>query len=356
MHHARRPMARLRHLTIAALLAALAAPPLAADEDETIKLIGSGASFPAPLYLRWFRDYYKQHRNVHVDYQSIGTAGGVRDVTEGRVDFAGSDLMLGDDELGKIPGGGRQVPFAAGGIAVIYNLDGVPALKLSRAALIGMFSGAISRWNDPAIAATNEGVDLPDATITIVARADASGTSYKFTRYLSSLDDAFAAEVGTAMQPNWPALLKKRGTLIRGRGNDGVAASVRAIPGSLGYVQYAYGFLPGISIASLENKAGRMVAPEDASFNASLVSIIEDQSLQNAVDPAGEGAYPALGLSWLIFRGKYDDPRKDETLAQVIAYAMGPGQDVVTKLGYIPFPEALRDYVRGQVTETPPAR
>jgi phosphate transport system substrate-binding protein len=356
MHHARRPMARLRHLTIAALLAALAAPPLAADEDETIKLIGSGASFPAPLYLRWFRDYYKQHRNVHVDYQSIGTAGGVRDVTEGRVDFAGSDLMLGDDELGKIPGGGRQVPFAAGGIAVIYNLDGVPALKLSRAALIGMFSGAISRWNDPAIAATNEGVDLPDATITIVARADASGTSYKFTRYLSSLDDAFAAEVGTAMQPNWPALLKKRGTLIRGRGNDGVAASVRAIPGSLGYVQYAYGFLPGISIASLENKAGRIVAPDRCLVQCLAGLHHRRPEPAKRRRPGGRGRLPGprscpgwCSAASTTTRARTRPWRRSSRTPWVRGRTWSP------KLGYIPFPEALAR-LRPRATETPLAR
>ncbi len=355
MTHARRPLAWLRRLTLAAALLTFVVPPLAAGEDETIKLIGSGASFPAPLYLRWFRDYYKQHPNVRVDYQSIGTAGGIKDLNDGRVDFAGSDLMLTEDELGKIPGGGRQVPFVAGGIAIIYNLDGVPDLKLNRAALVGIFSGEIGRWNDPAIAATNEGVELPDAPITVVTRAEASGTSYKFTRYLSSLDEGFAAEVGTTMHPNWPDLLRKRGARVGGLGNDGVAASVRAIPGSLGYVQYAFGFLPGISLASLQNKDGQIVTPGEASFDTSLVSVIGEPSLRNAVDPAGDGAYPILGLSWLVFRSEYEDPRKGEVIDQIIEFAMGPEQDVVAQLGYIPFPDALRDYVLKQIAETPSA-
>jgi phosphate transport system substrate-binding protein len=339
-------LTRLRDLFIVLSLVVLSVPSASADESDVLKLNGSGASFPAPLYLRWFRDYYLAHPDTALDYQSTGTTGGLKDLREGRVDFAGSDLMLGDEELAELSGGGVQVPLAAGGIVLVYNQDVVPDLKLTRSALIGIFSGTVARWNDPAIAASNEGVDLPDMPITVVARADSSGTSYKFSRFLSEISPEFAQGVGVSMRPNWAEALLKRGGLVRGRGNDGVAASVRAIPGSIGYVQYAYGFLPGIGIAALENKSGNIVAPGKASFDASLASIIADQTLQNAIDPAGEGAYPILGLSWLVFRGEYEEPRKSEVLKAVIQYAVGPGQDVTEQLGYIPFPEQLRRYVQ----------
>jgi phosphate transport system substrate-binding protein len=286
---------------------------------------------------------------VTVDYQSTGTAVGVSDFIEGRVDFAGSDLPLTKAQAAKVPGGIRQLPMAGGAIVAVYNLDGVPDLKLSRAALLGIFSGSIARWNDPAIAATNPDAALPDLHITVVGRSDASGTSYKFTRYLSAISGAFAEEVGTSMSPNWPKPLKQRGGLLRGRGNGGVAASVRAIPGSIGYVQYAFAALPGISIAALENRAGKIVTPDAASFGAALDAIGTDSTIESATDPAGADAYPIVGLSWLVLRNEYEDPAKLPTLKDLIGYAMGPGQDVVMQLGYIPFPEPVIAYVKARL-------
>ncbi|WP_295881089.1 phosphate ABC transporter substrate-binding protein PstS [uncultured Thiohalocapsa sp.] len=345
MNHTR-PMARLGHLLFAVLLLALAAPTQAEDaEQQALKLLGTGASFPAPLYLRWFRDYFVAHPHVRLDYQSIGSAGGVKDLIGGRVDFAGTDLQLTDDEAAQIPGGVRQLPMAAGAIVVIYNLEGVPELKLSRDALLGLFSGSIARWNDPAIAATNPDVTLPDLPVVVVARADASGTTYKFTRHLSALSPSFAEAVGASMKPEWPDAFNARSALVRSPGNGGVAATVRAVPGSIGYVQYAWGFLPGISIAALENRSGKIVAPGKVGFDAALGSIMENHSLTNATDPVGEAAYPIVGLSWLILRNEYDDPAKLPTLKAVIEYALGPGQAVTEQLGYVRFPDPAIEYV-----------
>jgi phosphate transport system substrate-binding protein len=341
----------LRHLLITLSLVILAAPAAAEQQPETktLRLIGAGASFPAPLYLRWFRDYYLEHPQVEVDYQSIGSAGGVKNLADGRLDFAGTDLMLTEEQASEVPGGVLQVPMAAGGIAVIYNLEGVPELNLSRDALIGIFSGAIARWNDPAIAAANAGVTLPDLSITVVARAGASGTSFKFSRYLSALSPEFASEVGPDLSPSWSKALKLRGGLVRGRGNDGVAAIVRAIPGSIGYVQYAFGFLPGIQMAALENRAGNMIAPGKAGFEATLDAMEADHSLVNATDPAGAQSYPILGMSWLIMRKNYEDPAKLATLKDVVRHAMGPGQAVTEQLGYVRFPQAAIEYVEDQL-------
>jgi phosphate transport system substrate-binding protein len=341
-------MALLRHLLIASLTLALAAPAVAEQED-TLHLFGSGASFAAPLYLRWFRDYYLAHPEIRVDYQSTGTAGGVKDLTDGRVDFAGSDLPMTDAQAAEVAGGIRQVPMAGGGIVAIYNLGSVPELKLSRDALVGIFSGSIARWNDPAIAATNPGADLPDAPITVVARADSSGTTYKFTRHLSALSETFADEVGTGMLPSWPRALKARGGLVRGRGNDGVAATVRAIPGSIGYVQYAFGFLPGITMAALENRSGKIVAPGKTGFDAAMQSIQDNQTVEAASDPPGNESYPIVGISWLILRNTYDDPAKLPVLKDVIAYAIGQGQEVTEQLGYVRFPARVIAYIEEQL-------
>ena len=346
----RRTATQLRPLLQGALLAwSLLAAALPAAEQATLRLNGSGASFPAPLYLRWFRDYYLAHPEIQVDYQSTGSAVGVQDLLGGRVDFAGTDLPLTEAQIAEVAGGVRQLPMAAGGIVAIYNLDGVPDLKLSRDALLGIFSGSITRWSDAAIAASNPGATMPDLPVTVVARSDASGTSYKFTRYLSALSADFAEQVGTSLQPNWPKSLKQRGGLVRAHGNGDVAANVRLIPGGIGYVQYAFGFLPGIQVAALENRAGKIVAPGKAGFDAALRSISEDRAVDNTTDPAGDDAYPIVAISWLVLRNEYKDPAKLDALKAVIDYAMGPGQDVTERLGYIRFPEPVIAYVREQV-------
>ena len=350
MTHTRRTLAWLCHLLISASLFGLIATAQADEEgQDALRLLGTGASFPAPLYLRWFRDYYLAHPNVMVDYQSIGSAGGVKDLIGGRVDFAGSDLKLSDKEAAQVPGGVHQLPMAAGAIVVVYNLENVPALTLTREALVGIFSGTVANWNDPAIAATNPDAGLPDMPIVVVARADASGTSYKFTRHLSALSPDFAAAVGTNMKPDWPDALKDRAGLVRSPGNGGVAATVRAVPGSIGYVQYAWGLLPGIAMAALENRAGNMVAPGNAAFNAALTSIMTNPGVPNATDPTGEEAYPIVAVSWLMLREAYEDPAKLPALKDLIDYAMGPGQAVAEQLGYVRFPEPVIEYVRQQL-------
>jgi phosphate transport system substrate-binding protein len=348
MNQAAFPKALLRDLSVAVLLLAVATSTVA-EQQQSLKLIGTGASFPAPLYLRWFRDYYLAHPEVEIDYQSTSTSGGVKDLIGGRVQFAGSDLPLTDEQAAEVPGGIRQVPMAAGGIVAIYNLPGVQGLKLSREALVGVFSGSITRWTDPAIATANPEASLPDTPIVVVTRADAGGTTYKFTRHLSALSSEFARQVGTSLSPNWPQALKERGGLVRGRGNGGVAASVRVIPGSIGYVQYAFGFLPGISMAALENRSGKIVDPGEDGFRAALRAVSENNTIENAADPAGEASYPIVGLSWLVMRREYDDPAIFAALKDLIEYAIGKGQDVTETLGYVRFPELVIAYVREQL-------
>ncbi|MGB5834576.1 MAG: phosphate ABC transporter substrate-binding protein PstS [Thiohalocapsa sp.] len=340
---------RLTHgIALAALALGFCASASAAKsaDDEPVKLVGAGASFPAPLYLRWFRDYYKQHPNVQVDYQSTGSAAGIRDLINGRIDFAGSDLRLRDDQQSQVPGGVRQVPMTAGAIVLAYNLEGVADLKLSRNALIGILTGRIARWNDPIIVADNPGTDMPDLPISVVVRGEGSGTTYHLTRHLSAVSPEFADMIGTTMSPNWPKALKQRGMLIKGKGNDGVAALVRAIPASIGYVQYAYSYLSGMSMAALENRSDQFVAPDQVSFAAALDAISADPDPNGIADPGGDASYPIIALSWLLLRDEYEDSAKQRALAEVIDYALGPGQAVSEQLGYIRFSSEARAYVR----------
>jgi phosphate transport system substrate-binding protein len=348
MNRSSQPLILAGRLLGLLLLVVFAAPCLAAD-NKPVKLTGAGASFAAPLYFRWFRDFSREQDGVVVDYQSTSTSGGVRDLIDGRIDFAGSDLHLGDEQVARIPDGVFQVPFAAGGIAVIYSLDDIPELRLSREALAGIYLGTIQRWNDPKIERDNPDVTLPDLPITVIARSDSSGTTFKFSRYLTAISPAFAEEVGTTMTPNWPDRLKQAGHLVRGRGNAGVAANVRLIPASIGYVQYAYGFLPGIHMAALQNQAGRFVAPGKAGFDAALDSPAPERPLATATDPVGEGAYPIIALSWLILRKSYDDPAKLPALRSMIEYGLGPGQSVAERLGYVRLPQHIVDYVQAEL-------
>jgi phosphate transport system substrate-binding protein len=322
------------------LLAGAAALPAA--EQKSIKLIGVGATFPAPLYLRWTSAYHRAHPKVFPDYQPIGSGGGIKDLVGGRADFAGTDVRMTDAEVAQVDGGVVQLPMAVGAIVLVYNLDGVDPLKLSREAVTGIFSGGIERWNDPVIAAANPGAALPDQPITVVTRAGASGTSYTLTEHLGITSRAFAAAVVSSLSPIWPEALQQRGGLVKAVGNDGVAATVRAIPGSIGYVQYAFGYLTSMKMAMLENRGGQMVAPNEESFSAAIASIREEPGVQGLNDPPGDASYPIIGISWLVLRRHYDDPAKLPALVDLMEYALGPGQQDAAALGYIPYsPEGI---------------
>lgn len=305
---------------------------------QPLTLTGAGATFPAPLYQRWFRDYFREHPNVRVDYQGIGSGAGIENFLGGRLDFAGSDLPMTEADTAKVEGGIVQIPLSAGAVILAYDLPGIEGLRLSRDAVSGIFLGQIQRWNDPRIRAANKGVDLPDMPVTLVARSDSSGTSFVVTRHLSAVSEKFAQNVGSTMTPVWPKALKKQGALIRAKGNGGVAATVKAVPGSIGYVQYAYADLTDMQMASLENKAGEYVAPNSESFRAAVESFRADLDPRDLADPYGGGSYPILTLSWLITR-KTLEPEKAQALKDVVRYCLGDGRKTASLLGYIPLTE-----------------
>jgi phosphate transport system substrate-binding protein len=325
-------------LLILVMTGGLFSAPVTAKDP--IRLTGAGASFPAPLYQRWFRDYFLAHPDIQVDYQAIGSWAGITNFTNRRIDFAGSDLPMSLQEIEKIEGGVVQIPMTAGAVVLGYNIPGIGGLRLSREVLAGIFLGQLARWNDPLIAAVNPGLKLPNLPITVVARLEASGTSYVMSRHLAAISKPFADSVGVSMSPSWPAALKKRGALIKGSGNGGVAAMVQAIPGAIGYMQFSYAYVTSLPIAIVENQEGAYVAPNSKSFQAAVEALRAKIDRNLVRDPPGAGSYPILTLSWLIAHRSYENKEKHEALKEVIRYCLTEGQKISDALGYIPLPNA----------------
>ncbi len=304
----------------------------AADAAFT-KLQGAGASFPAPLYTTWFREYSGMHKNVQIDYQSVGSGSGVKNFIDKTVDFGASDAAMKEEEIAQVAEGVVLLPMTAGSIVLAYNLEGVADLKLSREAYTGIFLGKVTRWNDAAIAASNPGVALPDLPINLIVRADSSGTTFVFTKHLSEISAEFAASPGTNKMPNWP-------TGTRSKGNEGVTGSVKSTPGSIGYVEYGYAKGQKLMTAALENKNGKFITPSTESAQASLAMAEMPENLILWIsDPAGDESYPIVTYTWLLCYKTYEDSAKAAVLKDVITYCLDKGQAESEVLGYIPLPE-----------------
>ena len=302
---------------------------------NAVKLQGAGASFPAPLYLRWFKTYNGSHPNVQVDYQSIGSGGGVKSFMDRTVDFAASDAAMKPEDMAKVEGGVQLVPMTAGSIVLAYNLDGVPSLRLSREAYSGIFLGKVTKWTDPIIAKENPGVKLPNEPVNVIVRADSSGTTFVFSQHLSTVSPEFAKSVGTNNMPNWPV-----GT--RSKGNEGVTASLLTTPGAIGYVEYGYAHSQNLHMATLENKSGNYVSATTDSAKAALASATLPPDLIVWVsDPDAKDAYPIVTFTWMILYKKYDNREKLDALKSLVAYGLTDGQKDSEALGYVPLPDAV---------------
>ena len=322
-------------LTFFITLAIGAVSAIFANSAAAQQLSGAGASFPAPLYQRWAVEYNKLHPNVQVNYQSVGSGAGVKQFTQGTVDFAASDAAMSDEEIEKVKQGVIMIPATAGSIVIAYNLPEVKDLKLSRDAYVGIFLGKITKWNDPAIAKDNPDVKLPDLPINVAFRSDGSGTTFVFTKHLSAISPDFADEVGTDKSVTWPAG-------AGGKGNEGVTALVKQTPGTIGYVEYGYAVNNGLSMASLQNKAGKFVKPTDESGAATLGHVEFPENLRIwPEDPAGDDDYPIATFTWLLLYKKYSDAAKLKALQEFITYGLTDGQKFSSELGYIPLPAAV---------------
>jgi phosphate transport system substrate-binding protein len=302
------------------------------EAASMIKLQGAGASFPAPLYNKWFKAYSAAHEKVLVDYQSVGSGSGVKSVIDHTVDFGASDAAMKPEDMANVKGGVQLFPMTAGSIVLAYNLQGLDNLKLSRKAYTGIFLGTVKRWNDPLIAAANPGVKLPDVPINVVVRADSSGTSFVVSKHLSAVSPDFGASVGANTMPNWSV-----GT--KAKGNEGVTASVMTTPGAIGYIEYGFAKSQKVPMAVLENKAGKFVEAGTASGQAALASAtLPDDMIVWASDPEVPEAYPIVTYTWLICYKKYPDRNKLQAMQDLVKYGLTEGQKDAESLGYIPLP------------------
>jgi phosphate transport system substrate-binding protein len=320
--------------TACLVLAALAGSGVAAAQDIT----GAGASFPAPLYAKWASDYHKA-TGAKVNYQSVGSGAGIRQIEAKTVDFGASDMPLKDEELKAR--GLVQFPTVIGGVVPVVNIHGVAPgqLRLSGPVLGDIYLGKIARWNDPAIKALNPNLELPDAAIAPVRRADGSGTSFIFTNYLSKVNAEWKAKVGEGTAVNWPAG-------VGGKGNEGVAAFVARLPNSIGYVEYAYVKQNRMNYALMQNAAGQFVAPDDTAFKAAAAGADWARSFyQILTHQPGKDAWPLTGATFILMHKSQDKPAQGTGVLKFFDWAYKSGDRTADDLDYVPMPVAVKAQV-----------
>lgn len=314
-------------------------PSRKAERGGAITLQGSGASFPAPLYSRWFKDFSDKNAGIRVNYQATGSGAGVKAFTAGQTDFGASDAAMTDAEIKEAKDNVLLFPVTAGAIVLAYNLEGVAELKLSREAYVGIFLGQIKTWNDPKITASNPGIKLPAKNITPVHRSDGSGTTFVFTQHLAAVNEKWKSGPGSGTSVEWPGG-------VAGKKNDGVTALISQTPGSIGYIEYGFAISSKQRMASLENKAGKFVAPTLASATSALKGVELPADLRAWVtDPAGDDVYPIVTYTWLLTKKKYDDAAKGAAIKQLLKWCLTDGQKLSESLQYVALPDTIAERV-----------
>jgi len=302
---------------------------------------GAGATFPAPLYAKWAADY-SNATSVKVNYQSVGSGAGIKQIKAKTVDFGASDMPLMDADLAKE--GLMQFPTVIGGVVPVVNVKGITPgqLKLTGEVLGNIYLGKITRWNDAAITALNPGVALPDAPIAPVRRADGSGTTFIFTNYLSKVNAEWKSKVGEGTAVNWP-------TGAGGKGNEGVSAFVQRLPNSIGYVEYAYAKQNRMSHVQLKNAAGNFVGPDDATFKAAAAAADWNKSFyQILTEQPGKDAWPLTGATFILMHKSQDKPVQAAAALKFFDWAYTTGDASASNLEYVPLPASVKDLVRKQ--------
>jgi phosphate transport system substrate-binding protein len=342
MARAARRAGRVSHgavalLALAGLWSCRDAPRADPAGAARVDLLGAGATFPYPLYARWF-DRFAQDSGVRINYQSIGSGGGIRQLTAGTVDFGATDVPMTDAEIAQVPG--RRVvhlPTVLGAVVVSYNLPGrTRPLQLAPDVLADLFLGRITRWNDPRLAALNPGEPLPDRDVLVVHRSDGSGTSFIFSDYLSRISADWAAGPGRSKDVRWPVGLG-------GKGNEGVAAQLKAMPGALGYLEATYARQNNLPAARLRNAAGRFVSPNAAEIalaaSSALAGITDTTDLRvSLVDAPGDRAYPIASFTWMLVAPALLEPERTAALKRFLRWALADGGAMARALGYEPLP------------------
>ncbi len=323
---------KLRVLPVAAIaLAAISG----ANAASTIT--AAGATFPFPIYSKWFQQY-KEKTGVQINYQSIGSGGGIKQLTEGTVDFGASDKPMTDKQIGDMKVKPLHFPTVMGAVVPVYNVEGITKdLKFTGEALAGIFLGNIKKWNDPAIMGANPGVKLPDQPIVVIVRSDGSGTSFVFTDYLSKVSPDWKSKIGADTAVNWP-------TGLRGKGNEGVSGLVKQTPFSIGYVELIYAKQQNMGYGSVKNAAGKFVKADLASVTAAAAGAAKDMpedfrvSITNA---PGAASYPISTFTWLLIPSKFEDAAKKKAVTDFLTWMLTTGQSSTAALDYAPLPKSV---------------
>jgi phosphate transport system substrate-binding protein len=318
------------------ILALFAAATLA--HAQTLQITGAGATFPNPIYSKWFSEYHKVHPNVEFNYQAIGSGGGIRQLSAGTVFFGASDGPMTDEQLQAAGFRILHLPTVLGGVLPVYNIPGVSAqLKFTGPLLADIYLGKVTKWNDNAIKTLNPGIDLPGDDITVVHRSDGSGTTYIWCDYLSKVSPEYKRRVGVATSVNWPVG-------VGGKGNDGVAGLVKQTPGAIGYVELIYALQNKISYGSVQNAAGEFVTATTETVSNAAASAAKNMpkdfrvSITNA---PGHDVYPISSFTWLLVQQSPRDVARSRILVDFIRWAISGGQGFTTQLGYAPLPKEV---------------
>lgn len=311
-------------------------------DTTTVTITGAGATFPYPLYSKWFYEYSNANPGVNFNYQSIGSGGGIRQITAGTVDFGATDAPMKDEEMAKLSGPILHIPTAIGAVSVVYNLEGAgPGLKLTPDSVAEIFLGNITKWNDQTIASQNPGATLPGVEIVVAHRSDGSGTTDIFTNYLSTVHAGWKEKVGRGKSVNWPVGLG-------GKGNEGVAGVVKQTPGAIGYVELAYATQNKMTMAALQNREGSFVLPSLESTSKAATGSANTMPADfrvSLVDAPGKDAYPICGLTWLLAYKDQRDEAKGKALVSFLKWAIRDGQRMNAPLLYAPIPKLLAEKV-----------
>jgi phosphate transport system substrate-binding protein len=321
-------------LPTSCLLSAAPAPP----PNARVLINGAGATFPYPIYSKWFEEYHKAHSDVEINYQSIGSGGGIRQLQSGTVDFGASDMPLTNEQLGQFKVKVLHFPTVLGAVVPTYNIQGVTQdLNFTPEALAGIYLGRITKWSDPGIAAANPGVKLPSADIIVVHRSDGSGTTFIWTDYLSKVNEEWKSKVGSNTSVNWPVGLG-------GKGNEGVTGLVKQTPNSIGYVELIYAVHNNLPFGKVKNSAGVFVKASLAGVTAAAAGAVKampDDFRVSITNAPGKEAYPISSFTWLLIPQTIQDAAKRDIITGMLRWMLTDGQTMVESLDYAPLPKQV---------------
>jgi phosphate transport system substrate-binding protein len=321
--------------------------PVATNAYGQTTLNGAGASFPNPIYSKWFSEYNKLHPDVQINYQSLGSGAGIRQVLSGTVDFGASDGPMTDEQLKEAKTKILHIPTVLGAVVPAYNVPGISGeVKFTPEALAGIFLGKIQNWNDPALAQANPGLKFPNQPIIVIHRSDGSGTTYIFTDYLSKVSKEWESAVGKGASPKWPVGLG-------GKGNEGVAGQIRQLQGSIGYVELIYALENKITYGLVKNAAGNFVKAslDGVTEAAASVKTMPADFRVSITDAPGKTAYPISSFTWLLIPEQSQDPKKGKIIADFLNWMVTDGQKMTGQLSYAPLPASVVEKVKAAIKQ-----